>query len=153
MIVPFKLLIVHRVKRSVCLNILKIIWIILKKTIVFYWKNDFIEKIILLNEQFYWTNDSTKQLLSEKNERNRWKMNDNFENKRNIIFERMKKKTNKMGRSQTKWKKPKASITTYLCPCLSKPLLSALMNTQGYSSTISRVLIDKDILIDMKIVI
>jgi len=133
MIVPFKLLIVHRVKRSVCLNILKIIWIILKKTIVFYWKNDFIEKNILLNEQFYWTNDSTKQLLSEKNERNRWKMNDNFENKRNIIFERMKKKTNKMGRSQTKWKKPNASITTYLCPCLSKHLLSALMNTQGYS--------------------
>ena len=75
MIVPFKPLTEY--KRALCLIILKPIWIILKKNkAVFYWNNNFIEQIILLNEQFYCTNDSTKQLLSEQNERNRYKMNE-----------------------------------------------------------------------------
>ena len=66
----------------------------------------------------------------------------------------MKKKTNKKGRSQTRNKRNKKPERAhhYLCMPMSKQTF-ALMNTQGYSSTISRVLIDKDILIDMKIVI
>ena len=56
----------------------------------FYWTNDFIERTVLLNEQFYWT------IVQWENEWNRWKMNDNFENKLNNFFERMKKK-------RTKW--------------------------------------------------
>ena len=40
-------------------------WNKLKKTIVFYWTYDFIEKMILLNETFYWTNDFSERSFSE----------------------------------------------------------------------------------------
>ena len=62
---------------------------------VFYWKNEFIEQTILLNNIVYW-----------KNELNRWEKNDNFKNERNNIFERKKEKNGSFTNDiQTKWKK------------------------------------------------
>ena len=57
----------------------------------FYWTNEFIEQIILLNERFSWT------ILQWENERNRWKMIDNFRNQQSpFVFEQLKNK-------RTKW--------------------------------------------------
>ena len=49
--------------------------------------NDFTEWTILLNKWFYWT------IVQWENYRNRWKMNDNFENERNQFFWMVEKKT------------------------------------------------------------
>ena len=57
----------------------------------FYWTNEFIEQIILMNERFSWT------ILQWENERNRWKMIDNFRNQQSpFVFEQLKNK-------RTKW--------------------------------------------------
>ena len=42
----------------------------------FYWTNDFSDRMILLIELFYFT------IFQWENERNKWKINDNFENER-----------------------------------------------------------------------
>ena len=68
-----------------------------KLSLFLYWTNDFIERSILKNEQFYWT------IIQWENERNRWKINDIFRTNE-INFST--KSTNEMVRSQTKWKKP-----------------------------------------------
>ena len=57
----------------------KLFWNKLFKTNSFYWTNDFIDPtfkiiiIFLLIKRFYWT------IFQWQNERNRWKMNDNFD--------------------------------------------------------------------------
>ena len=86
-------------KLSVFLQKERIFQKILKKklSLFLYWTNDFIERSILKNEQFYWT------IIQWENERNRWKINDIFRTNE-INFST--KSTNEMVRSQTKWKKP-----------------------------------------------
>ena len=64
--------------------------------------NNYTERRILLNERFYWT------IVQWDNKRNRWKINDNFENGRNqIFFEQLKKERNGSFSKdeRTKWKK------------------------------------------------
>ena len=46
----------------------------------FYWTNDFSDRMILLIELFYFT------IFQWENERNKWKINDNFENERKGSF-------------------------------------------------------------------
>ena len=60
----------------------------------FYWTSDF------FNQRFYRTNDFTKRVQWE-NERNRWKVNNNFENNRNYFFRTVWKNTIEMGRLRT----------------------------------------------------
>ena len=62
--------------------------------------NDFIKRTI------YWT------IVFGDNERNRWKINANFENKRKFFFNDWKKRT-KPNDEQTKWKHSNVSISSY----------------------------------------
>ena len=70
----------------------------------FYWTNGFFEQtfgktIFLQNERFYQT------IVSDKNYRNRWKMNDNFETERNNFLRDLKNERNE--------KRSNVSISTY----------------------------------------
>ena len=63
----------------------------------FNWTKDFIERTILLSKLFY------KTIIQRENERNIWKMNDNFENERNNFFYEWLKKKNEIKKSQVSY--------------------------------------------------
>ena len=77
-----------------------------KKRLFFYWPHIFLEQTVLLNDH------------SVRKKRNKWKINDNFENAWNQFFKRLNK-TNKMGCSGTMNEQIEKSRT---CPSL--PLIS-----------------------------
>ena len=92
---------------------------------LFYCTNDFIERTILLNERFYWTNILLNErfywlIVQLKKERNRWKMNDNFENEQN------QKKTNKVKKSWLCTSLLTSSYLRFIKPILRHKLMFIL---------------------------
>ena len=77
---------------------------------------------------FYWLIDFIEQTILRENEPKRWKMNFNFENERNTVFKRLKKR-NKMDCSRTMNKRSdkvqRAHLynTTEVILCIKEPTI------------------------------
>ena len=90
------------------------------KLSIFSWTNKFSQRFGKTERFLYWSNDFLKiffqrdnfikrTILLRENERNKWKMNDNFENERNHFLDGFS------NGEQTKWKVKRAHLYTVLC--------------------------------------